>query len=138
MGTLKITKAAFYDAYKKSRGIINLGKTQQSVELDLKPLEYQAIFGKKFKAGYWFTVRNHADFPALLYLTDNPDELQVKNEVMIEGNAELKLKVPWDFNKIFGHWLMVFNPNPMDAVQVTVVRSRKKSKSKAKEVRSKK
>jgi hypothetical protein len=134
IGTLKNTQRSFYDAYKKSRRIIHLGKTQQAVELNLQAREFKAIFGKKFKAGYWFTVRNHSDFPAVLYLTDEPNELSVKNEVTIVGKAEVKLKVPADFNKIFGHWLMVFNPNTLDGVKLTVIRARKKSKSRAKEL----
>jgi hypothetical protein len=136
-GGLKKTNLPFFDAYTKAREIINLGKSMVAEELQLMPREFKAIFGDKLKIGYWVTVRNHSDFPATAYLTDDTANLLVKNEVIIDANAELKLEVPKDFKGVFGHWLMVYNPSGLDDVHVTVILSKKKSQSSAMELASK-
>jgi hypothetical protein len=134
IGGFKQSHVAFYDAYKKSRAIINLGKTQVAEELHLMPHEFKAIFGKKLKIGNWVTVRNHSDFPATVYLTDDTNTLLVKNEVIIPANDELKLAVPADFKNEFKHNLMIYNQNTLDDVQITVILSKTKSQSQAGEL----
>jgi hypothetical protein len=134
---LKKTNLSFFDAYTKAREIINLGKSMVAEELQLMPREFKAIFGEKLKIGYWVTVRNHSDFPATAYLTDDTANLLVKNEVIIDANTELKLEIPKDFKCAFAHWLMVYNPSALDDVHVTVILSKKKSQSAANELASK-
>jgi hypothetical protein len=131
IGSLKATQGAFFDAYTKARVIIDLGKSQLAEELHLVPTEYKAVFGNKFKIGHWFTVRNHGDFPIIAYLTDTPDTLVVKNEVVIEGQNEVKLEVPIDFKNEFAHWLMVYNERTLDDAHVTIILAHGKSQSKA-------
>ena len=133
IGTFKKTQVNFFEAYTNARNIINLGKVQVAEELDLMPKEYQAIFGKKLKVGYWITVRNHSQFPGVIYLTDNPENLAVQNEVTVKGEQDMKLEIPKDFKGIFGHWVMVFNPNELDNIQITVILSKTKSQSDADE-----
>jgi hypothetical protein len=129
VGTYKSTQIAFFDAYKSARGIVDLGKGKTTVELELLPKEFKAVLGDKFKPGYWFTVRNHLDFPVTVYLTDKENELDVKNELVIEGKNEMKLEVPKDFKDVFGHYLMVYNSNTLDNVHVTIIMSKTKSQS---------
>lgn len=133
VATYKATKPSFYDAYKKSREIFDLGKTTVAEELDLMPKEFKAILGNKLKIGYWLTVRNHSKFPAIVYLTDDTNNLLISNEVLIPAENEYKLEVPSSFKGIFKHWLMVYNPNALDDVQVTVIMSKTKSQSGAQE-----
>ena len=134
MGTLKAGEPTFYDGYINARGIKDLGKTQIAEEVTLIAMEYRALFGEKLKMGYWLTVRNKSNFPATLYLSDYPDVLNVEDEVIVEGNTDLKLRVPADFNNIFGHWLMVYNANKLDDVMLTIILSKEKSQSSADEL----
>jgi hypothetical protein len=134
VGSLKATQLAFFDAYTKARVIIDLGKSQTTVELRMVPLEYKAVFGNKFEIGNWFTVRNHADFPITLYLTDTPDILDIKNEVILDGQSDVKLEVPNDFKNVFAHWLVVYNPRTLDDAHVTIFLSKGKSRSSANEI----
>jgi len=134
MKALKKTQPTFYKAYKNSRKIKNLGKGQQAAEMTLMAKEFLAVFGAKFEAGYWFTIRNHSGYPATAMLTDKPNELLVANEVIIPPHSDLKVEVPNDFNNVFGHWLMIYNGNKLDDIHVTVIMSKTMSQSNADEV----
>jgi len=134
IANLKVSQPTFFDGYRNARGIKDLGKTQQTEEITLVAQQYRAYFGKKLKIGYWLTVRNHSDYPATLYLTDNKDVLAVLNEVIVGAHSDLKLEIPEDFNSVFGHYLMVYNGNKLDDIMLTIILSKGKSQSKADEL----
>ena len=129
--TFKSTKPTFVENYFQARNILDYGKTHVTAEVDLLPKEFKALFDGKLKIGYWMTVRNHSDFGALIYLTDKTDTLEIANEVNIPAQGEYKLAIPGDFKNVFKHWLMVYNPNTLDKVKLTIILSKNKSKSKA-------
>ena len=131
--TYKMSKPIFVDNYFKARNILDYGKTHVTAEVDLLPKEFKALFDGKLKIGYWMTVRNHSDFNALIYLTDKTDTLDIANEVEIPAQGEYKLAIPGDFKNVFNHWLMVYNPNTLDKVKLTIILSKNKSQSKAPE-----
>ncbi len=136
--TFKLIDETFVMAYFNARNIINRGKKMQAKELKLEPKHWEVIFGKKFKVGHTFTIRNHSKWVMEAFLTDTPDEVMVTRQetsanhvVNIKGGEELKLVVPKDFGGVFGHWLVVYNPNGMDVVNTTVILAHGKSRSKA-------
>lgn len=137
VGTYQKSRPTFFDTYMAARKIVNYGKTQQAEEVELMPNDFKAIFGKKFEPGYWITVRNNCDFPAKIMLSDTPDELKLENEVTVDGNMDMKFEIPKDFNCAFKHWIMVANANPLDVINVTVILSKGKSQSDAKEATGK-
>jgi hypothetical protein len=137
VGTFKATQPKFFEDYTNGRKIINLGKTMQAKELHLMPESFSAIFGKKFQEGHTFTIRNHSAYPIVVFLTDTPNTLPTANPVKIAGNTDLKLEVSKDFGGVFGHWLVIYNPNGLDDVHVTVILAHGKSFSKANELSGK-
>ena len=131
MGTMKTAHADFYSTFHNARKIINLGKGQMAEELHLMPKNYEAIFGKKFETGDTFTVRNHSKYAAEVYLSDITTALPTANGVKIAAETDLQLEVGKDFGSVFGHWLLVDNPNALDDVHVTVILAHGKSHSSA-------
>ena len=134
IGTMKSGHADFFSTYKNARKIINLGKKQMAKELHLMPKHFEAVFGKKFAEGDTFTVRNHSAVEMEVFLTDNITVLPTTNGVKIPSDTDLKLEISKDFGGVFGHYLVVYNPNTMDDVQVTVILAHGKSHSSAEEL----
>ncbi len=120
VNTKKSTAPTFVEKYDFGRKIIHAGKGHVTEEVVLMPDHMEALLGKKFKAGDIITIRNHSDFPVTVGLTDTP-ELFPDSNLVIEGYKEARLKVPEDFNCIFGHWLMVNNPSHFDDVSITIL-----------------
>ena len=131
MGTMKYSHGDFYSTYHYARKIINLGKAQMAEELHLMPKHFEAIFGKRFEAGDTFTVRNHSKYAAEVYLSDVTTVLPTVNGVKIAAETDLKLEIPINFGGVFGHWLLVDNPNALDDVHITVILAHGKSHSSA-------
>lgn len=137
IGSMKAGDPGFYDGYMNSRKIMDYGKGMVAEILNLAAKGYQPIFGKKLKIGNWVTVRNYSDVPVVVYLTDNPGTVEIKNEVTVAGKSALKLEIPADFGGVFGHYLMVVNQNAMDNAKVTVIYSSERSASDASELTGK-
>jgi len=131
INTFQIAQPVFVESYHNARKIINLGKSMQARELHLMPHQYESIFGRKFKEGDTFTVRNHSSVPIIVALTDTPDAQPTTNTREILANQEFQLSVPSDFGGIFGHWLSIFNPNDLDDTNVTIILAHGKSLSQA-------
>ena len=129
VGTMKVAQPTFAMNYTNARKIINLGKTQQAAELHLMPKHFEAIFGQKFLEGDTFTIRNHSEVTIEVFLTDTPGILSSTNGVKILGKTNVQLNISKDFGGVFGHWLVVYNPNALDDVQVTIVLAHGKSHS---------
>jgi len=134
VGTMKVTQPTFVSNYTNARKIINLGKTQQAEELHLMPKHFEVIFGRKFSEGDTFTVRNHSAIMMEVFITDNTSVLPTVNGVKIPSKTDMKLVVSKDFGGVFGHWLMVNNPNALDDLHVTVILAHGKSHSSAEEM----
>jgi hypothetical protein len=131
VNTFKKSQPTFVANHFNARKIINLGKGQMAEELHLMPKHFEAIFGKKFVGGDTFTVRNHSKYVAEVYLSDVTTALPTVNGVKIPSDMELKLEVGKDFGGVFGHWLLVDNPNALDDVHITVILAHGKSHSSA-------
>ena len=131
VNTFKKSQATFVANHFDARKIINLGKTQQAEEVHLMPKHFEAIFGKKFLEGDMITVRNHSTVDMEVFLTDTTDTLPVKGGLKILKNAEIKLEISKDFGGLFGHSIVVYNPNTIDDVHVTVILAHGKSHSAA-------
>jgi hypothetical protein len=131
INTFRKSQATFVATHFDARKIINLGKTQQAEEVHLMPKHFEAIFGKKFLEGDTFTVRNHSEVDMEVFLTDVTDALPAKGGIKIPSKTDLKLAISKDFGGIFGHWLIVDNPNTLDDVHVTVILAHGKSHSAA-------
>lgn len=129
VNTFKKSQPTFVTNHFNARKIVNLGKTQMAEEIHLLPKHFEAIFGKKFVAGDTFTVRNHSKYVAEVYLSDITTALPTANGVKIPSDTELKLEVGKDFGGVFGHWLLVDNPNALDDVHITVILAHGKSHS---------
>ncbi len=130
----KMSQPSFVQGYFNARKIINLGKTMQAKELHLEPHHFEAIFGKKFKIGDTFTVRNHSEVAVTIFLTDTPKVAPTANGIIIQPHAEVKVSIPSDFADQFAHWLTVYNPSDIDDAHVTVILAHGKSKSQASEI----
>ncbi len=128
---MKIAQPTFVSTFEKARQIIALGKTQQAEELNLHPLHFEAVFGKKFKKGDTLTIRNHSEVEVEAALTDTPSEMPTTGKVQIAAQSELKLSVPTDFGGVFGHWLMIHNESNIEDAKVTIVLAHGKSASAA-------
>jgi hypothetical protein len=131
INTFRKSQATFVATHFDARKIINLGKTQQAEEVHLMPKHFEAIFGKKFLEGDTFTVRNHSEVDMEVFLTDVTDALPAKGGIKIPSKTDLKLAISKDFGGVFGHWLIVYNPNALDDVHVTVILAHGKSHSAA-------
>ena len=129
VNTFKKNQAIFVASHFDARKIVNLGKTQQAEEVHLMPKHFEAIFGKKFAEGDTFTVRNHSQVDMEVFLTDNIAILPTANGIKIPSMTDLKLEISKDFGGVFGHWLIVYNPNTLDDVHVTVILAHGKSHS---------
>ncbi len=131
VSTFKKSQLTFCESHFAARKIVNLGKGKMAEELHLMPKHFEAIFGKKFMVGDTFTVRNHSKYVAEVYLSDITTALPTVNGVKIPSDTELKLEVGKDFGGVFGHWLIVDNPNALDDVHITVILAHGKSHSSA-------
>ena len=127
----KAAQPTFFAGYTNARKIVDLGKTTQAEELDLMPHHFQAIFGKKFAEGDTFTIRNHSSVPVHVFLTDTPNVLPIDNQIAVEANMEVQVKIATDFNNVFGHWLTIHNPADIDDAKVTIILAHGKSHSSA-------
>ena len=121
MGTRKISEPTFFDSYTNGRKIYNLGKGHVTEQLDLMPEHHEAILGKKIEIGDTVTIRIHGPFGASVGLTDTPGVLPTTGMIEVEGDTDIKLKIPEDFGGVFGHWLVINNHNLLDDVSVTVL-----------------
>ena len=131
INTFRISQATFVASHFDARKIANLGKTQQAEELLLMPKHFEPIFGQKFLEGDTFTIRNHSQVDMEVFLTDNVNALPTVNGVKIPSKTDLKLNISKDFGGVFGHWLIVYNPNTLDDIHVTVILAHGKSHSAA-------
>ena len=131
VGTMKVAQPTFVATYTNARKIINLGKTQQAVEVHLLPHHFEAEFGMKFSEGDTLTVRNHSNVPIILALTDTPNVMPTAGLRDVPPQQEFKLVVPADFGGVFGHWLMVHNPQDIEDAHVTIILAHGKSNSQA-------
>jgi len=121
MGTRKVGEPTFFDAYTNGRKIFNSGKGHITEHLDLMPEQFESIMGKKIENGDTLTIRVYGAYGASIGLTDTPSVLPTTGMKIIDGDTELKLKVPDDFGGKFGHWLVINNHNLLDDVSVTVL-----------------
>ncbi len=129
--TYKTAQPAFFAAYTNARKIVDLGKTTQAEELVLMPHHFEAIFGKKFLEGDTFTVRNHSPKEIILALTDTPNVMATTNLLNVPPMTELQAEVSKNFGGVFGHWLLVHNPDDIDDAKVTIILAHGKSHSSA-------
>lgn len=129
--TYKVAQPNFVAGYLNARKVINLGKTQQAEELHLMPHHFEAIFGKKFLEGDTFTIRNHSTVKIQIALTDNPATMPTANVITVAANNEIQATVSKDFGGVFGHWLIVNNPNDIDDTHITIILAHGKSGSQA-------
>jgi hypothetical protein len=129
INTFRISQATFVASHFDARKISNLGKTQQAEEIHLMPKHFEPIFGQKFLEGDTFTVRNHSQVDMEVFLTDTTDTLPIKGGIKIPSKTDLKLAISKDFGGMFAHWLVVYNPNTLDDVHVTVILAHGKSHS---------
>src|SRR3989339_2142897 len=134
MNTYRVSQPTFVETYFNARKIINLGKSQQAVELHLLPKHFEGAFGMKINDGDTFTVRNHSATDLFVYLTDTPETLPTVQGVCVRGDVDIKLIVPKDFGGVFGHWLLLYNPSNIDDVHVTVIHAHGKSASGAQDL----
>jgi len=121
MGNRKISDPTFFDTYTNGRKIYNSGKGHVTELLDLMPEHFEAILGKKIEIGDSVTIRVHGAFGASVGLTDTPGVLPTSGLINVDGDTDIKLKVPEDFGGKFGHWLVINNHNLLDDVSVTVL-----------------
>jgi hypothetical protein len=134
VSTFKKSQPTFVESHFNARKIVNLGKGKMAEELHLLPKHFEAVFGMKFETGDTFTIRNHSKYVAEVYLSDVTTALPTVNGVKVPSDTELKLVVGKDFGGVFGHWLMVDNPNALDDVHITVILAHGKSFSGAQPV----
>ena len=95
------------------------------------PHHFEAIFGKKFAEGDTFTIRNHSTVPVIVALTNTPNLMPTTNTIIINPNDDIQAEVAKNFGGIFGHWLVVNNPNNLDDAKVTIILAHGKSHSSA-------
>ena len=111
----------FVELYSFSRRTKNIGKGHLTAEGDIMPEHFDIFLGKKISIGDVLTVRNHSAFDAKITITDTPEILELDMLKELPANDEVKFEVPKDFNGLFGHWVMVYNPNKFDDVSVTIL-----------------
>ena len=100
--------------------MVQTGVGHLTEEVALMPEQHEALLGLKYTLGDSFTIRNHSAFVAEYGITNTPGVLPVTRQ-RIEGNADVHVEITKDNAGSFGHWLVIYNPNEFDDVNLTVL-----------------
>lgn len=120
IGTYKKRYSSFVSDYTNGRRMVQTGVGHLTEHVALMPEQHEALLGLKYTLGDSFTIRNHSAFVAEYGITNTPGVLPVTRQ-RIEGNADVHVEITKDNAGSFGHWLVIYNPNEFDDVNLTVL-----------------
>jgi len=126
----------FFKAYTESREIYSMGTGHKTGELFFEKgaTIAQTLFEKKFKAGDSFLIRNKTGENILAGLAGSENQAPITGTVKIGPYSEIVLLIPKGANIISCRLLSIVPQNIYDVARVTVILSKGKSTSKAKQV----
>ncbi len=110
----------FVEDYTNGRRMVQTSVGHVTAEAALMPIHFEAILGKEYTIGDVLTIKNHSLFNAKYGFSNTPEVLPTVLK-SIDGGAVVKETIVKDDNGSFGHWLVVYNPNDMDDVNITVL-----------------
>jgi len=120
VNTYSKISSKFVDDYTNCRRMVQTGVGHVTAEAALMPIHFEALLGKSYTIGDVLTIKNHSLFNAKYGFTNTPEVLPIVLKD-IEGGAVVKETIVKDDKGSFGHWLVVYNPNDMDDVDITVL-----------------
>ena len=120
INTYKRDQSEFVSKYYIGRKIISYGKGHTTAEVNLMPVEFEALLGNKYTIGDVMTIRNHSNLTLHFGYTDTPGVLPTEME-SLASKSEVKVTIAKNAQNTYGHWLIVHNPNQFDDVSVTVL-----------------
>ena len=110
----------FVADYTNGRRMVQTSVGHKTAEASLMPVHFEPLLGKDYTVGDVMTLRNHSMFKAKYGYTNDPKVLPLILKDLDAG-AEIKDTIALDADGNFGHWLVVFNPNLLDDVNITVL-----------------
>ncbi len=110
----------FVADYTNGRRMAQTGGGHTTAEAALMPSHFEALLGKQFTIGDVLTIRNHSKFNLQYGFTNTPAILPTTLSTL-GGDEEIKVTVEKDILDSFGHWLVVYNANELDDVNVTIL-----------------
>ena len=120
VNTYSRTSAKFVADYTNGRRMVQTGLGHKTAEVALMPVHFEAVLGKDYTVGDTLTLRSHSPFKAKFGYSNDPKVLPLKLKDL-DGGAEIKDTIELDAEGNFGHWLIIYNPNEFDDVNITVL-----------------
>ena len=134
IAAMALTQKSFADGYLVSKEIYNMGKGHQTADLAIEAGKNVTAFGNKFEAGYYFLIRNKSKFPIIVGLSTTENGAIQTTPIQMAGKAELVVFIPKSAIDMLTRYLCIQNVSETDKAKVTVIMSKEKSTSKAKQV----
>jgi len=131
---LSLTNSSFVNQYRLAREVINRGKGHRTNHLSITGGTSVTSFGDHLEPGDSITITNYSDDIVKAGLATAENTAPVTDEIIIDRKGKLVLNIPKDAVLFVVKYFSVLNPNRNIEAKVTIMLSKRASRSKAAKV----